>query len=107
MKPQIPLDIVAHGEIQGGTTALQLPDVPCSFVKLKAGSDNATNVYIGGSDAVTVEDGTTDDTTGYELDAGDVLDWIPISNLNKLWRICDANADDLTYICFRHTPVTS
>ena len=101
MKPLIPLNTVVHGEVQGGTTAKQLPDVPCTMVKIKAQSANNTNVYIGGSDAVTVADGTTDPTTGYEMDAGDETPWLPITNLNKLWRICNANGDDLTYICFR------
>ena len=92
--------IIATGEVQGGTTAAQLPDIPCAGVMIKAQSDNATNVYIG-TENVTVNRGHTNETTGWELDAGDETRFLPIDNLNKLWMITDANADDIIYIAFR------
>lgn len=100
MKPYIPLGTVISGEVQGGTTKAQLPNIPCAMVKIKAVSSNSTNVYIGGED-VTIPDGTTDETSGWELDAGQETDWLPIDNLNKLWMITDANADDIVYLAFR------
>lgn len=84
------------GELQGSASALQLPNITCSMVKFKARSDNAGSVYIGVS-GVTLPDGTTDTTTGFELDAGDDSGWIPVSNLNVFYRICDNAGDDLTY----------
>ena len=100
MKSLLPLETVISGEIQGGETRKQLPDIPVSMVKIKALSDNAGSVYIGGSE-VTVPNGVTDENAGYELDANDVLDWIPITNLNQLWMITDNNGDDIVYIAFR------
>ncbi len=88
---------VLCGELQGSATALQMPDVDCSLVKFKARNDNAGNVYIGTS-GVTKPDGTTDTTTGFELDAGEETGWLPASNLNIFYRICDNAGDDLTYI---------
>jgi hypothetical protein len=91
------LTVVASGELQGSATALQMPSVACRYVKFKAVSDNAGNVYIGGA-GVTVVDGTTDTTTGFELAAGEETGWLPASNANLFYRICDNAGDDLTYL---------
>lgn len=88
---------VQTGEVAGSATAAQMPDIPCRMVCFKAVLSNAGNVYIGVSGATKV-DGTTDATTGFELDAGEYTPWIPITNLNMLYRICDNAGDDLTYI---------
>ncbi len=88
--------IIASGELQGSTTALQLPNIPCMAVLFKANTNNAGNVYLG-STGVTKSDGTTDITTGLQLTAGDTLPWLPIDNLNRLYRICDNATDGLTY----------
>lgn len=90
---------VRTGELQGSATALQLPDIPCRMVWFKAEAANAGNVYLGFSSAETVVDGTTDVTTGIQLDAGDLIGPIPVMNLNYFYRICDNAGDDLTYIC--------
>lgn len=92
-----PYDAMVCGELQGSATALQLPNIPCRMVWFKALADNAGNVYLGGS-GVTVADGTTDTTSGIELDAGDMIGPIPIVNLNLLYRICNNAGDDLTYL---------
>ena len=84
------------GELQGSTSALQLPNIACSRARLKARDDNTGNVYIGVA-GVTVPDGTTDTTTGFCLDAGDDTGWFPCSFLSELYRICDNAGDDLTY----------
>lgn len=91
---------ILTGEIQGGTTAAQLPDVPCSMVNIKAETGNATNVYLG-VEGVTVPNGETDTTSGFVLDAGQETGWLPIDNLNKLWMITDANGDDIVYMALR------
>ena len=88
------------GELQGSASALQLPDVPCRYVSFVALNDNAGDVYLGTSSSVTVADGTTDTTTGYELKPGAQTAQWPISNLNLLFRICDNSGDDLAYIAF-------
>jgi hypothetical protein len=87
---------ISTGELAGSATAVQCPDVPCRGVYLKAVASNAGNVYIGTS-TVTVINGTTDVTSGFELKASEIL-YLPINNLNILWRICDNAGDDLTYV---------
>lgn len=94
------LNQVVSGEVQGGTTAAQLPDVPCVKVLFKAQADNAGNVYLGGAN-VTVPDGVTDQTSGLTLDAGEQTDWIQIDNLNRFWMITTNNGDDLSYIVLK------
>ncbi len=85
------------GERQGSASAVVLPAVAGAMVWIKAVGSNAGNVYIGPS-GVTVVDGTTDVTSGYELAAGDSIGPIPIDNLNKLYIICDNAGDDITYL---------
>jgi len=91
------LSTVACGELQGSATALQMPNVACKFIRFKAVASNAGNVYVGGA-SVTKPDGTTDTTTGMELTAGDDTGWLPASNANLFYRICDNAGDDLTYL---------
>lgn len=88
---------VKVGELAGSATALQLPDVPCSMAMFKAVASNAGNVYLGIA-GVTVVDGTTDVTSGFELAPGDATPWMPVKNLNVLYRICNNAGDDMTYI---------
>ncbi len=90
-------DTIHSGEVAGSLTAAQLPNVSCRLVRFKARDDNAGSVYLGGS-GVTAPDGSTDATTGLELNAGEDSGWIPVDNLNRFWRICDNAGDDLTYL---------
>jgi hypothetical protein len=91
-----PLSGVTTGEHAGSATAHQLPDIACSMVWIKAVGSNAGNVYVGAS-TVTVVNGTTDLTSGFELDAGDVLGPLPLDNLSRLYIICDNAGDDIVY----------
>jgi hypothetical protein len=100
MYPAQAFTVITSGEVQGGTTALQLPDIPCGWVNIKAVADNAGNVYLGGV-GVTVPGALTNQTAGLTLDAGQETGWMPIDNLNHLYRICDNNGDDLTYLVLR------
>ena len=90
-------NVVKSGELAGSATASQLPDIPCRVVMFAAVASNAGKVYLGGA-GVTVPEGTTDVTSGIELQAGDMTPFIPIPNLNLLYRICDNAGDDLTYL---------
>lgn len=94
-----PNTVVAHGELQGSTTAAAFPTVACNYIRIVARSDNAGSVYIGVSSSVTKPDGTTDTTTGLELTAGVDSGWIPVRNANSLYYISDNAGDDLTYLC--------
>lgn len=86
------------GELAGSTTAVQMPDRACRYVRFKAHADNAGNVYIGVSSSVTKADGSTDTTTGLQLAAGDDTGWIPVDNLSRFFRITDNAGDDLSYL---------
>lgn len=58
----------------------------------------AATALAGGGAGVTVAAGTTDATSGYQLDAGQETDWLPVPNLSVFFRICDNAGDDLSYI---------
>lgn len=88
---------IVSGELAGSVTAVQMPDLETELINFKAVSSNVGNVYIGGA-GVTKVDGTTDTTTGFELGAGEETGYIPVTNANILYRICDNAGDDLTYI---------
>jgi hypothetical protein len=88
---------VQSGEKSGSATAVQLPDIPCRAVAIGALSDNAGSVWIGGA-GVTVADGTTDTTSGLQLQPGEVMQFVPVANLNVFYIICDNAGDDITYL---------
>lgn len=88
---------IAVGEVAGSATAAIFPTVTAKLVMFKAVSSNAGKVYIGIA-AVTKVDGTTDITTGWELGAGEATPWIPATNLNLFYRICDNAGDDTVYM---------
>ena len=91
-----PLSGLTCGEHAGSATAHQLPDVPCSMLWIQAVSDNAGNVYVGGT-GVTIPNGTGDSTSGFRLDAGESIGPLPIDNLNRLYIICDNAGDDIIW----------
>jgi len=90
-------DSVASGALAGSVSALQLPDIPCRAVFFTALASNVGKAYLGGPGVTIPSDSTTDTTSGIELQAGDMTPFIPISNLNKLFRICENAGDDLCY----------
>ena len=85
------------GERAGSATAVQLPARTCRMVAFVAPNSNAGDVYIGGS-GVTVAAGTTTTTAGYELQPGGQTPWIPVSNLDLFYMICDNAGDDLLWM---------
>lgn len=92
-----PIEVVASGERAGSVTAIQLPGVAGSMFWIKAVASNAGNVYLGLS-GVTVVDGTTDTTSGFELTPGDMIGPLPANNLNDFYIICNNAGDDITYL---------
>lgn len=93
-------DTPQAGELEGVTEATQLPDRSCKLVMFKALETNTGNVYLGDA-TVTTPTGSTNTTTGYELTPGESTGWIPIDNLNRLYRICDGVNDDLSYLLLK------
>ena len=100
---------VLNGEIAGSSVPIRLPDVGAKMANIGAVLGNAGRVYLGGATLitgaatapVTVADGTTDITTGWQLGPGQETGWIGITNLNIFDRICDNDGDDLTYVIFK------
>jgi hypothetical protein len=92
------LDVQGTGEFVVGASSLQLPALKGRLARIKAPSANTGRVCVGAASTVTVDDGTTDTTTGFVLQAGDDTGWIPIADLSRLWVIGSAAAQRLTYI---------
>ena len=88
---------VQSGELAGSATAVQMPDIDCRAVIFCGAKSNDNKVYIGGA-GVTVPDGTTDTTSGLELEAGDMTPPLPVSNLKLFYYICASATDDLLYL---------
>lgn len=93
----------SSGELAGVTSATQCPNLKISLIRFKASVDNVGNVYLGTGNTVTKADGTTDTTTGLQLQPGDDTGWLPAANMNEFWRICDNVGDDLTYLALLST----
>lgn len=91
-------DNVKTGRLKATTSANKMPNVPCNLVKIKALSSNAASIYIGNSTVTLPVGGGSDETTGFELAPGDESGWLPISNLEKLYRIGNNESDQLTYL---------
>jgi hypothetical protein len=90
-------DDLISGELAGSVTAVKCPDRKCNAVQFHAVASNTGNVYIGGA-GVTIPDGVTDTTTGIELAPGTPMQFIPCSNLDMFYYICDNATDDLVYL---------
>ena len=66
-----------------GTTAVQLPNISCRSVIVKADDDNSGDVYIGFSDKVST-------SNGFRLKAGQGIE-LAIDNLSKIWLVATAD----------------
>ncbi len=89
--------VPVSGELVGVTVATPLPNIPCRLVRLKAEAANTGKVYVGRA-GVTVANGTTNTTSGFQLYPGDDTGWLPLDNLNRLSRICTDTTSHLTYL---------
>ena len=94
------LSINGVGEVQGSTTAKQLPSYPARFVTLRAFPGNSNPVYIGGP-GVTVPAGTANAVgwvtsgAGYRLSAGEAITLPVVDNLDELYLRGTSADDDL------------
>ena len=106
---------VMHGELQGSATAVRFGSTLNAaatatsgagtgyfrgrYVYIKANTDNAGNVYIGLSSAVTKSAGTSTITGGMPIDAGQgELIPLPGQDAGNLWYICDNAGDDFAFM---------
>ena len=96
------LNLVAHGETLGSATAKAFPSQKAKWVKFKAPGSNSGMVYVARDSGVTKAAGTDTTTAGWELDAGQETDWLPIGptgNLNAWYLIGDGAGDDVLWKC--------
>lgn len=89
---------LTSGEFAPGVAAAQFPSIAGKLVRLKARLANTGSVWVGDASDVTVGNGTTDVTSGFQLSPGDDSGWIPIANLNVLYGIGDGASDSVTYM---------
>lgn len=87
------------GEFAPGVSAAQFPTISAKMVRIKARAANTGKVAIGDDTNVTLPNGVTDTTSGFELSAGEDTGWMPVANLNELWGIGTGATDSVTYIC--------
>lgn len=92
------LSTYATGERAGSVAAVQLATVAAKYVRLKARAGNVGAVWVGNANTVTKGAGTTTTTCGFPLNPGDDSGWLPATNLNLFYVICDNAADHLTYM---------
>jgi len=78
------------GRVTGSVTAVQLPDVPCAGVTVRA---TAGTVVLG--------DASVTATNGLRIAAADVPLFLPLANLNALWMIGGTANDHLEYLAYR------
>lgn len=79
----------------GGTSATRFPDTPCRLVVIRAKSGNAGVIQICGVNGSTV------DTAGIPLAAGEFMPTVTLSNLNQLGYIAATGTDDLDVLVIR------
>lgn len=79
----------------GGTTATRFADTPCRLVIIRAKSGNAGVIQICGVNGSTV------DSAGIPLAAGEFLPTLSLSNLNQLGYIAATSTDDLDVLVVR------
>lgn len=84
------------GEINVTESNQTLPSKDISRVWFKAPKGNSDPIYVGWANA-TVADGSTNETTGYELDASASIGPINCSNLSQFTVIGKDAEDSLIY----------
>jgi hypothetical protein len=80
------------GEVNVSTSNQTLPSKDISKVWFKAPKGNSDPIYVGWANA-TVADGSTNETTGFELDASESIGPINASNLD-LFTVIGKDAED-------------
>ncbi|WP_425153958.1 hypothetical protein [Candidatus Palauibacter sp.] len=89
------------GEIAGSATAKRVSDAitaaGAKMVKFKARGANTGRCYVGVTAALTLPDGSDDETTGWELGAGEETGWLPVAagDLSGFWYMGDSATDHL------------
>ena len=83
---------IANGVVNVAAVGVRvnLPNVPCLSISIKAHPGNAGLIYLG--------DNAVAAANGYQLNPGDAVD-LAIDNANRFW-VDAANANDkISYIC--------
>lgn len=86
------------GEFAPGVAAAQFPSIAAKLIRIKARLANTGSVWVGDASDVTVGNGVTDTTSGFQLSPGDDSGWLPVANLNVFFGIGDNATDSVTYM---------
>lgn len=89
---------VANGVLVPGASAANFPSVVGHLYYITAAKANTGTIYLGTSNSVTSTIGSTNTTTGIELQAGQSIGPLPLTNLNDLWAKATVSTDALTYL---------
>lgn len=81
----------------GTRVQLTTRDIPVGLVMLIGETDNTGTVTYGGSQVVDA----TATRRGQALTSGQASQWVPVSNLNKIWLDSSVNGDGITYVALR------
>lgn len=85
---------IVTGQVTASTAAAQISSgggAAVSGILVKAlGANSTSNIYIGGSSALTA-------TNGFELSAG-ASQLFPINNIDELWVISAAGTPKISYV---------
>ncbi len=86
-----------NGCLAGATSATRCPTVQASWVKFQGASGNSGSVYFG-QQGVTVPNGSTTTTGGFECAAGADTGWLKCNNVDEFYYISDGSGDAGGYI---------
>lgn len=90
--------VASNGVFVPTASATQMPTVSAHLVYITAIKANTGTIYLGRSSAVTTTVNANNTTTGLELQAGQQVGPLPISNLNEIWAIGTVATDAITYM---------
>lgn len=95
------MKLIATGtKIWSSGGAVQLPDIPCRVVFIKALAGNGGVVAVGIS-TITVPSAANSTTAGYELSAGDPFPVTSVkANLNELYLHSATASAGICYACY-------
>lgn len=89
--------LAANGVFVPGASAAQLPSQTGHLFYITACKANTGTIYLGSS-TVTSTTNATNTTTGLELQAGQQVGPLPLTNLNQLYAKATVATDAITYL---------
>lgn len=89
---------ISCGELEYSATAVQMPNIPATWIMLHAPESNTGPIIVGAGADVTDADGSTNTTAGFKVEDGASTEWMPLVNLERLWYFCETEGDSICYV---------